>query len=556
MSWENILKEPEMEPPMEEPPMEEPPMMPPPMGEPMVDPMTGLPIDPNAAPIAEPPAHPNPTGEKEFPVDPEVEDDNDLNKWFSTIKKAPVAGQSMTQEQYNAQFQTNPANQARIDRKKKEAADKLLAQQQQATATATATASKVPPQLQNVVIPRPNQGRVADDAQARANAKKNRELNPNLLSQAGNLSSNVAGKMPTIEGAKKIARTVTDKVRNIPSKISQTGKKTIAGSARAANSAYGATKTGARAAIDSTKPVREGALDLLTEKQKGRYGSTITGAPKKEGSRNLALGQVPRKVLQAGGNVASKEKGKWQDALRESQAKVRDSSSEAGEVADLQRRSEFFRQQKLQQQAEGEYEGGPIEYTNTDGSKEVVDRGGASTEFGDFADAKGGSIRDPKTGKLLSEKGLSEMQVLANKLNIDWEQYNSNPKYKEIMSKKISRLGGKSSRVDAYSNYLSGKQKRRDIKPVEATAEQSRDRYETEIDTANRERREAKERQKLADEDAAELRLERQKKKVLKNMVEDKYANDMVYAMDTSVQKQDRRDDPTLWESWDGGLVD
>lgn len=554
MSWENVLKEPEMEPPMEEPPMEEPPMMPPPMGEPMVDPMTGLPIDPNAAPIAEPPAHPNPTGEKEFPVDPEVEDDNDLNKWFSTIKKAPVAGQSMTQEQYNAQFQTNPANQARIDRKKKEAADKLLAQQQQATATATA--SKVPPQLQNVVIPRPNQGRVADDAQARANAKKNRELNPNLLSQAGNLSSNVAGKMPTIEGAKKIARTVTDKVRNIPSKISQTGKKTIAGSARAANSAYGATKTGARAAIDSTKPVREGALDLLTEKQKGRYGSTITGAPKKEGSRNLALGQVPRKVLQAGGNVASKEKGKWQDALRESQAKVRDSSSEAGEVADLQRRSEFFRQQKLQQQAEGEYEGGPIEYTNTDGSKEVVDRGGASTEFGDFADAKGGSIRDPKTGKLLSEKGLSEMQVLANKLNIDWEQYNSNPKYKEIMSKKISRLGGKSSRVDAYSNYLSGKQKRRDIKPVEATAEQSRDRYETEIDTANRERREAKERQKLADEDAAELRLERQKKKVLKNMVEDKYANDMVYAMDTSVQKQDRRDDPTLWESWDGGLVD
>lgn len=82
MSWENVLKEPEMEPPMEEPPMEEPPMMPPPMEEPMVDPMTGLPIDPNAAPIEEPPAHPNPTGEKEFAVDPEVEDDNDLNKWF------------------------------------------------------------------------------------------------------------------------------------------------------------------------------------------------------------------------------------------------------------------------------------------------------------------------------------------------------------------------------------------------------------------------------------------------------------------------------------------
>ena len=537
MSWENVLKEPEMEPLMEEPPMEEPPIMPPPMGEPMIDPMTGLPIDPNAAPIAEPPAHPNPTGEKEFPVDPEVEDDNDLNKWFSTIKKAPLAGQSMTQEQYNAQFQTNPANQARIDRKKKEAADKLLAQQQQAATTVTA-ASKVPPQLQNVVRPRPNQGRVVDDAQARANAKKNRELNPNLLSQAGNLSSNVAGKMPTIEGAKKIARTVTDKVRNIPSKISQTGKNTIAGSARAANSAYGATKTGARAAIDSTKPVREGALDLLTEKQKGRYGSTITGAPKKEGSRNLALGQVPRKVLQAGGNVASKEKGKWQDALRESQAKVRDSSSEAGEVADLQRRSEFFRQQKLQQQAEGEYEGGPIEYTNPDGTKEVVNRSGDSTEFGDFADAKGGSIRDPKTGKLLSEKGLSEMQVLANKLNIDWEQYNSNPKYKEIMGKKISRLGGKSSKVDAYSNYLSGKQKRRDIKPVKATAEQSRDRYETEVDTTNRAKREAKERQKLADEDAAEERAERQKKK------------------DKNLQKQDRRDDPALWESWDGGLVD
>ena len=538
MSWENVLKEPEMEPPMEEPPMEEPPMMPPPMGEPMIDPMTGLPIDPNAAPIAEPPAHPNPTGEKEFPVDPEVEDDNDLNKWFSTIKKAPLAGQSMTQEQYNAQVRgPNPANQAIIDRKKKEAADKLLAQQQQAAATVTA-ASKVPPQLQNVVRPRPNQGRVVDDAQARANAKKNRELNPNLLSQAGNLSSNVAGKMPTIEGAKKIARTVTDKVRNIPSKISQTGKNTIAGSARAANSAYGATKTGARAAIDSTKPVREGALDLLTEKQKGRYGSTITGAPKKEGSRNLALGQVPRKVLQAGGNVASKEKGKWQDALRESQAKVRDSSSEAGEVADLQRRSEFFRQQKLQQQAEGEYEGGPIEYTNPDGTKEVVNRSGDSTEFGDFADAKGGSIRDPKTGKLLSEKGLSEMQVLANKLNIDWEQYNSNPKYKEIMGKKISRLGGKSSKVDAYSNYLSGKQKRRDIKPVKATAEQSRDRYETEVDTTNREKREAKERQKLADEDAAEERAERQKKK------------------DKNLQKQDRRDDPALWESWDGGLVD
>ena len=409
MSWENVLKEPEMEPPMEEPPM-----MPPPMGEPMVDPMTGLPIDPNAAPIEETPAHPNPTGEKEFAVDPEIDDDNDLNKWFSTLKKAPVAGQSMTQEQYNAQVRgPNPANQAIIDRKKKEAADKLLAQQQQVTA------SKVPPQLQNVVRPRPNQGRPiitsneVDTAQARANAKKNRELNPNLLSQAGNLSSNVAGKMPTmnpvipttVEGAKKIARTVTDKVRNIPSKISQTGKNTIAGSARAANSAYGATKTGARAAIDSTKPVREGALDLLTEKQKGRYGSTITGAPKKEGSRNLALGQVPRKVLQAGGNVASKEKGKWQDALRESQAKVRDSSSEAGEVADLQRRSEFFRQQTLQQQAEGEYEGGPIEYTNADGTKEVVNRSGDSTEFGDFADAKGGSIRDPKTGSRRNQQG-------------------------------------------------------------------------------------------------------------------------------------------------------
>jgi len=544
-------------------------MMPPPMGEPMVDPMTGLPIDPNAAPIEETPAHPNPTGEKEFAVDPEIDDDNDLNKWFSTLKKAPVAGQSMTQEQYNAQFQTNPANQAIIDRKKKVAADKLLAQQKQAAATVTA-ASKVPPQLQNVVRPRPNQGRAVDDAQAMANAKKNRELNPNLLSQAENLSSNVAGKMPTIEGAKKIARTVTDKVRNIPSKISQTGKKTIAGSARAANSAYGATKTGARAAIDSTKPVREGALDLLTEKQKGRYGSTITGAPKKEGSRNLALGQVPRKILQAGGNVASKEKGKWQDALRESQAKVKDSSSEAGEVADLQRRSEFFRQQTLQQQAEGEYEGGPIEYTNADGTKEVVNRSGDSTEFGDFADAKGGSIRDPKTGKKLSAKGLSEMQVLANKLNIDLEQYNSNPKYKEMMGGKISRLGGKSSKVDAYSNYLSGKQKRRAITPVKATAEQSRDRYETEVDTTNREKREAKERQKLADEEAAEVKLERhrkvlqaakkkdkkknKKKKVPKNIVEDKY--DMVYAMDTSVKKQDRRDDPALWESWDGGLVD
>ena len=130
------------------------------------------------------------------------------------------------------------------------------------------------------------------------------------------------------------------------------------------------------------------------------------------------------------------------------------------------------------------------------------------------------------------------MQVLANKLNIDWEQYNSNPKYKEIMGKKISRLGGKSSKVDAYSNYLSGKQKRRDIKPVEATAEQSRDRYETEVDTTNRAKREAKERQKLADEDAAEERAERQKKK------------------DKNLQKQDRRDDPALWESWDGGLVD
>ena len=94
MNWENILKQPELEqPPMEEPLMEEP----------MVDPTTGLPLDPMAqqAGMAVPPqtpANPNPTGEEEFPVDPEVEDDANLNKWFSTVKK-----------------QTNPYNQPTVN---------------------------------------------------------------------------------------------------------------------------------------------------------------------------------------------------------------------------------------------------------------------------------------------------------------------------------------------------------------------------------------------------------------------------------------------------------
>lgn len=526
MNWENILKQPELEqPPIEEPLMEEPLME-----EPMIDPTTGLPIDPMAqqADMAVPPTpvNPNPTGEKEFPVDPEVEDDAKLNKWFSTVKK-----------QTNQQM-VNPANQARIDRKKKEAADKQLAQQQQQQ-QATAATSKVPPQLQNVVRPRPNQGRVANDAQARANAKKNRQMNPTAVDELASGAKKLT--QATIAQGKKVIPYAQQKGQQ----VLDAGGRAISNITQGAKTAVGSTARTVDRGISATKPLREGAIDLVTDKQKGRYGTTIGGSPKKEGSRNLALGKVPRKAMQAGAKAASKEKGKWKDALRESQEKVRDTSSEAAKVADLQRRSEFFRQQKLQQQKDGTYEGGPIEYTNPDGSKEIVDRGGTSTEFGDFADAKGGSIRDPKTGKLLSEKGLSEMQVLANNLNIDWKEYNSNPKYKEVMQRKITRLGGKPSRVDAYSDYLSGKQERRDIKPVEATAEQSRDRYETEIDTANRERREAQERQKLADEDAAEERAERQKKKDKKKKKKDK-----------NLQKQDRRDDPALWESWDGGLVD
>lgn len=49
----------------------------------------------------------------------------------------------------------------------------------------------------------------------------------------------------------------------------------------------------------------------------------------------------------------------------------------------------------------------------------------------------------------------------------------------------------------------------------------------------------------LPQQEKKRQRKKDKKKKVPKNIVED-----------TSVQKQDRRDDPALWESWDGGLVD
>jgi len=584
MSWENVLKEPEMEPPMEEPPMEEPPMMPPPMGEPMVDPMTGLPIDPNAAPIEETPAHPNPTGEKEFSVDPEVEDDNDLNKWFSTIKKAPVAGQSMTQEQYNAQFQQ--PNLAAVDpNKKKQEAEAAALREKLADAAKAKTATtninadfqrraqqaakakqQADAQARKV---RQQSAKVKVQAKQQAAKVENRRLNPTVLSRAKGAiknpitpqqAANVNPDAPIdalMAAPKAVANTAkrgykgAEKLLGANMEVPQTdgsygtgynNEKRLFGNQRqyakdwfkdlkqtaGFEAAQGETQSPNRKIFEGAKNTAINAgntiVDGATSTQVGDYGK------KKAGDKRFTPSKLLPSALTGVKNMGKKELGKWKEANQ--RVKDRYQEKDDKEQAKLDKRKDLIarrtkimrdkqRGQRLDESS-GEYAGRsnrPVEYTNPEtgekqvGTDNIEDLKRVPLEIG----------RDKGTGRYESQKATTdfvEASDYARRLKVDWPKWERSSAYRSKLSTQLQdRFNVDGNLFEKYKDRLNP-----------SVREEYTDKFGN--------------------------KRTRMRPKVTASKVTPRSATGEENVRRYSVSKQDRRDDPALWESWDGGLVD
>ena len=279
MNWEKVLKQPELQqPPMEQPPMEEP----------MVDPTTGLPLDPMAqqAGIAVPPqtpANPNPTGEEEFPVDPEVEDDAKLNKWFSTIIK-------QTRQTTLSEFQP-----PQPDPNKKKEQDRLLAQRnaqmQQALGQASANRGQ---QAQRAVGASVPQGRMAQTMQQlRDKGGKLYQEEKDAVIGAGKGVLDAAGKF---------------KQKLVPA---------IADPQTTAQNVMDSTKEGYKEAVQRRKDRLYDGYDSKQEQKDAQEKDVLVG----EGKNLLDAG---KKVAQTGQQVIANPKGAVREAMKRTKQSWKD----------------------------------------------------------------------------------------------------------------------------------------------------------------------------------------------------------------------------------------
>ena len=500
MSWEKVLKQPELQqPPMEEPPMEEP----------MVDPTTGLPIDPMAqqAGMAVPPqtpANPNPTGEEEFPVDPEIEDDAKLNKWFSTLKQA---GQAMTQAEYNAKYQT--PNLAAVDpnKKKQEAEAAALREKLAGEARAKQASQRIQADFQRRA-----------KAGAKAAAKANRKplvtsvpqgtINPDAPLEA-------AGRA-VLSGGKRILG----------------GGKQLASGAMAA----GADSATGREIVQGAKNIKQG---LKEEKD------TLMGA----GKNVLDAG---KKVFQTGQQAIANPKG----AVREAKKNLRamgDETKESWKDA-VKRRNErvYGGYENPQQQKEAEEKERIAER-----QKKIAERVKFRQEQQAIGANKPRQYTDPETGEVKDmERGYADTAIEESDVsdedeikfqtfkdafmreNVNPTQYRTQQGYRTKINN-ILRDRYKLGVPDNLPKEMIAELLDALEQPT-ATGEKVEPRLLTE-----KERVEAFKRQKEGRGLTSAYLAGRE------DEVEDK---DEEKKMD--LQKQDRRDDPALWESWDGGLGD
>lgn len=483
MNWEQVLKQPELEqPPIEEPPMEEP----------MVDPTTGLPLDPMAqqAGMAVPPqtsTNPNPTGEEEFPVDPEVEDDAKLNKWFSNIVK-----------------QTNPYNQPTVNpaavdpnKKKQEAEAAALREKLAGEARAKQASQRIQADFQRRA-----------KAAAKAAAKANRKPLVTSVPQ-GTLNPDAP-----LEAA--VA----------------TGKKVLGGAQQLASGAIaaGADSATGRELVQGAKNIKQG---LKEEKD------TLMGA----GKNVLDAG---KKVFQTGQQAIANPKG----AVREAKKNLRamgDETKESWKDA-VKRRNErvYGGYENPQQQKEAEEKERIAER-----QKKIADR----VKFRQEQQASGANrprqYTDPETGEVKDmERGYADTAI---------EEYDVSSG-NEIMFQNIK---------DAFM--------RENVNPTQYKTQQG---YRTKINNILRDRYNIEGFEKLPKEGITEVLAALEQPTRIGEKVEPRLLTeeerveafkrqrqggsltssfltgeeDKEKKMD--LQKQDRRDDPALWESWDGGLVD
>ena len=484
MNWENVLKQPELEqPPMEEPPMEEP----------MVDPTTGLPIDPMAqqAGMAVPPqtpANPNPTGEEEFPVDPEVEDDAKLNKWFSTLKQA---GQAMTQQQYNAQYQTpNPA--MPDPNKKKEQAEaaalRRKLQMQQALGQASANRGQ---QAQRAVG--------ADLTTPLVQQVDSATVNPDAPLEAA-----VASGKKVLGDARQLAGKATTAAANTATgrELRETGK---------------GIKQGLKEEKDTLVEAGKNVLDA--GKKVFRTGQQAIANPKgavREAKKNLRA-------------MGDETKESWKDAVKRRNERVyggyenpqqEKEAKEKERIAERQKKIAERLKVRQEQQASGASK--PRQYTDPEtGEVKDMERGYADTGIQEYdigrserSLGEGMDIFDEETPRQDDQERFAQFKDASNQLGINWKKYKSQAGYRSKMQ-----------------NDLKNK-------------------YNITADEINRFQDKVGQASLSGEKVEPRLLTEEERLQTFKDREEGRSVTG------ASLQKQDRRDDPALWESWDGGLVD
>jgi len=463
MNWENILKQPELEqPPMEEPLMEEP----------MVDPTTGLPLDPMAqqAGMAVPPqtpANPNPTGEEEFPVDPEVEDDANLNKWFSTVKK-----------------QTNPYNQPTVNpaavdpNKKKQEAEAAALREKLAGEARAKQASQ----------------RIQADFQRRAKAGAKAAAKANRKPLVTSVPQGTVNPDAPIEAAVATGKKVLGGAKQLGSRAVAT----------AADSAAG------RKLRETGKGIKQGLVqekDVLVS----------------EGKNLLDAG---KKVVQTGQQVIANPKGAvrearkgtkqgWKDAVKRRNERVyggydsKQQQKEAKEKERIANRKKLIGERlKVQQEQQASGASKPRQYTDPEtGEVKDMERGYADTGIQEYDISRSeSSLGEDDQEKFFQFKDASDQ------LGINWKKYKSQAGYRSKMQNDLkNKYNITADDITRFQDKVSqGSLSGEKVQP-----------------------------RLLTEEERVEAFKDREEGRSVTS---------------ASLQKQDRRDDPALWESWDGGL--
>jgi len=456
MNWEKVLKQPELQqPPMEQPPMEEP----------MVDPTTGLPLDPMAqqAGMAVPPqtpTNPNPTGEEEFPVDPEVEDDAKLNKWFSTIVK-------QTRQTTLSEFQP-----PQPDPNKKKEQDRLLAQRnaqmQQALGQASANRGQQAQRAVGASLPQGRMGQAIQLASGAKAAVADTATGRELVQGAKNIKQGLKEEKDTLMEAGK-------NVLDAGKKVFQTGQQAIANPKGAVREA----KKNLRAMGDETK---ESWKDAVKRRNERVYGGYENPQQQKEAEEKERIAERQKKIAE---RVKFRQEQQAIGANKPRQY----TDPETGEVKDMERG----------------YADTAIEESDVSDEDEI--------KFQTFKDAFMRENVNPTQYRTQQGYRTKINNILRDRYKLGVPD--NLPK--EMIAELLDALEQPTATGEKVEPRLLTEKER-----VEAFKRQKEGRGLTSAYLAGRE-----------------------------DEVEDK---DEEKKMD--LQKQDRRDDPALWESWDGGLGD